>query len=164
MSAISRSLQDAFCAQMIQEHLSASIYHNIAAAFAKVGLQGFRAYFMKQADEEREHAEKLAGFVMDRQGNAYLGAIPASPAPTSYLKPLDAFASAYEHEQKVTAMIQALYDAAVKDRDYGAQEFLDWFAHEQVQEELQAFTWMSKVGLAGENAAAILALDGEAAA
>jgi len=43
-----------------------------------------------------------------------------------------------EHEKKVTAMIEALYELALKEKDYPTQVMLQWFITEQVEEEKNA--------------------------
>lgn len=68
---------------------------------------------------------------------------------------------AYEHEQKITGNINALYDAARKENDYPSQEMLNWFVKEQVEEEKSAFTIIEKLKLIGEHGTALYMLDKE---
>ncbi|MHC4309715.1 MAG: ferritin, partial [Planctomycetota bacterium] len=44
----------------------------------------------------------------------------------------------YEHEQKVTGLINDLVDLAIKEKDHATNSFLQWFVNEQVEEESTA--------------------------
>ena len=62
-----------------------------------------------------------------------LDAIEAPPA--KWDSPTDAFQATYDHEQKVTELINDLLDLAVKEKDNATQSMLKWFIDEQVEEE-----------------------------
>ena len=63
---------------------------------------------------------------------------------------LKLFEEVLAHEQKVTAMITSLYEAALKEKDYAAQIFLQWFINEQVEEEANATEIVGKLKMVGE--------------
>ena len=64
-----------------------------------------------------------------------------------------------EHEQKVTGLINKLYEVALKQKDYAAQVMLQWFINEQVEEEKNASTVIDQLRMAGDDASALLMLD-----
>ena len=98
-----------------------------------------------QAQEEVAHAAKFFGYVVERDGRVLLSAIEG-PA-TEWDSPLAAFEGAYEHEQKVTALIHALVDLADGEKDHATKAFLQWYVTEQVEEEAAAKGVVQKLQL-----------------
>lgn len=122
--------------QIMHELYSAYFYLSMAAHFENENLPGFANWMKMQAKEEQEHALKFFEFIVDRGGKVTLLAI-AQP-PVEFGSPLDVFKQVYEHEQKVTALINDIYKVALKENDYASQVFLHWFIEEQVEEEKNA--------------------------
>jgi len=128
--------------QINAELFSAYLYLSMSAHFESQNLSGFANWMRVQYQEETGHAMKLYKYVFDRGGAVTLKAI-AQPA-TKFKTPLDIFKEILKHEQKVTSLINKLYELAVKEKDYAAQIFLQWFINEQVEEEASAtdVIWM----------------------
>ena len=63
----------------------------------------------------------------------------------------DAVAAALTWEREGTAQITGLMDHAVKENDYLAQSFLQWFVDEQLEEINKMGRLLSVVRRAGEN-------------
>ena len=145
--------------QVVAEFYSSYLYLSMAAYFDSVGLQGFANWMKIQAKEELSHGEKIFDFVIERDGMVCLGAIDAPPS--KWASPLEAFKAAYEHEQKVTGMINNLVTMARKENDYASENFLDWFVDEQVEEESTAKNIVDQLKLIGDNPQAMLMLDRE---
>jgi len=133
---ISKKIQDAFNKQINAELYSGYMYLSMAACFEADNLPGFAQWMKVQALEERAHAMKFFAHVNERGGRVKLAAIDGPPV--EWDSPLAIFKAAYEHEQKVTAMINALVDLAAKEKDHAAGAFLQWFVNEQVEEEASA--------------------------
>ncbi len=112
-----------------------------------------------QYQEELVHGLKIFDFINDRDGRALLLGFDAPPS--DWKSPLDAFEGSYEHEQKVTAMINALYAQAQKEPDYATLVLMQWFISEQVEEEKSAKLIVNQLKLAGDSGSAILILDRE---
>jgi ferritin len=74
---------------------------------------------------------------------------------------LDTFEQALEHEKKVSALIDKLYEAATRSNDYATQVALQWFITEQVEEEASAMEVVDRLKIAGNDGAALLMLDRE---
>jgi ferritin len=96
-------------------------------------LKGFGRYFVKQAGEERAHAEKILKHLTDRSVTPEVAALPAPKQDFRTLLEVAQQAQAQEHNN--TLGIHAAYEAAVAAKDYPAQVFMHWFINEQVEEE-----------------------------
>jgi ferritin len=110
-----------------------------------------------QSHEEHTHAMKMYGHVVDRGGRVLLKAIEQPPA--NYASPVDVLEKALDHERKVTGLIQKLYEVTLKEKDYAAQVFLQWFINEQVEEEKSLVQILDQIKVAGKQGPAMLMLD-----
>lgn len=119
--------------EQIGHELAANLqYLAIAGHFHNIKLTLLEKLFMAQAAEENVHALKFVKYVLDTKGGLNLPAIPA-PKPT-FASAEEAVAAALKWETDVTDQIKALMDLAVADNDYLAQDFLQWFINEQLEE------------------------------
>ena len=107
-------------------------YLAIAGHFHNAKLTLLEKLFFAQAAEENAHALKLVHYVLDTQGGLNLPAIPAPKA--TFASAEEAAAAALKWETEVTGQIKGLMDIAVADNDYLAQDFLQWFINEQLEE------------------------------
>jgi ferritin len=96
-------------------------------------LKGFGKYFVKQAGEERKHAEKILKHLTDRGVTAVVTALAAPKQEFGTL--LEVAQQALAHEHANTQGVNAVYEAAVAAKDYPAQVLMHWFIKEQVEEE-----------------------------
>ncbi len=159
MSTISQNVQDAINEQIRNELASAYLYLSMSAHFEAEALPGFASWMRVQAREEVTHGMKLFDYLADRGGRIVLGALEAPPV--SFESPLAIFRQSYAHEQKVTAMIHALYALAADEKDYATQLALEWFITEQVEEEKTASDIAARLEMVGDNRVALLMLDRE---
>jgi len=145
---ISRELATAFNQQIGNEFGASMQYVSIAAHFQQRQLTLLAKLFMDQAEEERTHAMKFVKYVLDTKGELQ---IPAVAAPKATFKSAeDAVAAALEWEQEVTRQIGQLMDIAVKESDYLAQSFLQWFIDEQLEEVVKMDRLLGVVRQSGE--------------
>ncbi|MFN2119808.1 MAG: ferritin, partial [Anaerolineales bacterium] len=133
---ISKAMQDAINDQINKELYSSYLYLSMAAYFENKNLPGFAHWMRIQESEEREHAMKFYDFMLDRGATVLLAAIAAPES--DWKSALDLFKQVAQHEAAVTASINALYELALKEKDYPAQVMLQWFITEQVEEEKNA--------------------------
>jgi ferritin len=154
---ISKKMQDALVDQINAELYSAYLYLAMAAEFETQNLKGMASWMEVQAKEEVSHAKRLYDFVNDRGGRVTLKAIDAPPA--EWKTPSAAFQAAYEHEQKVTAMIHNLVDIARSENDKAAEVMLNWFVEEQVEEEASASEIAERLKMMNESANGLYMLD-----
>ncbi len=155
---ISQEIQDAINDQIGDEFYAAYLYLGMMGFFEGLTLPGFSRWMRLQAQEEVAHAMKLVDFLLDRGGTLVLG--PIQKPHVNFSSPIEAMEAALEHEKKVTALINELYEKAVTGKDYAAQVLLQWFISEQVEEEKTAGDIVEQLRLAGSSASALLVLDG----
>ena len=154
---ISKTLQDALNQQINFELFSAYLYLSMSAHFEAQNLSGFAHWMHVQYQEETGHAMKFYKYVFDRSGVVTLKAI-AQPA-TKFKTPADVFKQVLEHEQKVTSLINKLFEAAVKEKEYAAQSFLQWFINEQVEEEKNATDINNMLEMIGDSPVSLIMAD-----
>jgi ferritin len=133
---LSERLNNAYNQQIKNELNSAYIYYGMAAYFESQTLPGFAHWMRIQAQEEKVHADKFFDFVYERDGEVELFALD-KPA-VEYDSPLEAFKTAYAHEQFISGTIHHLYELAQEEADYASLPLLHWFIEEQVEEEASA--------------------------
>ncbi len=100
---------------------------------------------------------KFFDYVCDRGGRVELMAIdkPAKEFGT----PLEVFKEILGHEQKVTAMINNLYEIALKEKDFAAQVMLQWFINEQVEEEKNATQIVDQLQMVEDRQGTLINID-----
>ena len=145
---ISRELAKAFNDQIGHEFGASMQYVSIAAHFHQRQLKLLSKLFLDQAEEERQHAMKFVQYLLDTKGGLQIPSIPA-PAP-SFASAEEAVAAALKWEQDVTKQITGLMDTAVKQNDYLAQSFLQWFIDEQLEEVVKMDRLLGVIRQSGE--------------
>jgi ferritin len=154
---INKKIEDAINKQVNAEIYSAYLYLGMSAKCTEMNLKGMANWFYVQAQEEMTHAMKFYRFVLERGGSAVLPAIEG--VRTDWKAPLEMFEAAYEHEQKVTALIHNIVDIALAERDHATASMLNWFVDEQVEEEANASEIAEKLKLIGESKDGLFMLD-----
>jgi len=96
-------------------------------------LKGFGKFFVKQAGEERAHAERILKHLTDRGVTAEVASVPAPKQDFRTL--LEVARQALSQEQANTLGVNAVYEAAVAAKDFPTQVLMHWFINEQVEEE-----------------------------
>ena len=145
---ISRELASAFNEQIGHEFGASMQYVSIAAHFQQRQLQMLAKLFFEQSDEEKQHAMKFVKYLLDTKADLKIPAIPA-PVPT-FASAEAAVQAALKWEQEVTAQITGLMDLAVKQNDYLAQSFLQWFIDEQLEEVVKMDQLLAIIQQSGE--------------
>ncbi len=136
---------------------SAYIYLAMSAYCESINMPGCARWLKVQWQEELEHSMKLFDYVYDRGGRVTLQAIDRPQADYASVK--DVFTQVLAHEQKVTALINALFGVAVKENDYATQIEVQWFIKEQVEEEKHASEILDTLKIAGESGPSLIMLD-----
>ena len=141
----------------LKELYSSYLYLSMAAWFDAKNLTGFAKWLYVQEGEERGHGMKFFQFLLDRGGKVDLKPIAG---PTCVWKTnLEVFKQVQEHEAAVTASINALYELALKEKDYPSQVLLQWYITEQVEEEKNAAEIVQQLELIDSRGTAVLMLD-----
>jgi len=154
---IQQAMQDAINEQINAELESAYIYLSMSAHFEAENLPGFARWMRLQSQEEVGHAMRLFDYVCERGGRVTLKAL-AEPT-TQFGAPVTLFEQALAHEQKITRLIDELYQAAAQHSDTPTQVMLQWFVTEQVEEENNVGLVVEQLRRAGDSSAALLFLD-----
>ncbi len=145
---ISPDLAKAFNAQIGHEFGASMQYISIAAHFYQRQLTLLAKLFAEQAEEEKLHAMKFVKYLQDTQGGLQIPAIPAPKA--TFATAEEAVQAALNWEKDVTKQITALMEIAVKESDYLAQSFLQWFIDEQLEEVVKMERMLGIIKQSGE--------------
>ena len=145
--------------QINKEFFSAYLYLDISNYYDEMDLDGYKNYYMIQAQEERDHALL---FMQYMQMNGLKVTLDAIGKPDKKFESvLDPLVIAAEHERYVTALINNIYHEAHEAKDYRTMKFLDWFVDEQMEEEDNADTMISRYKLFGQEPRGLYLLDQE---
>ena len=148
--------------QVNKEFYSAYLYLDFSNYYYDKELNGFGNWYRIQAQEERDHAMLFLQYLQNNGEKVTLEAI-AKPdvALTDNRAVLEA---GLRHEQYVTSLIHAIYEAAYQVKDFRTMQFLDWFVKEQGEEEKNADGLIKKYELYGSDPRSLYMLDNEMAA
>jgi ferritin len=135
--------------QIAMELSAAYSYLAMSCALDDMGLKVMGERFMKQHDEEHEHAMKILKYVQEVGGKVKLAALPEPKTKYDSLK--DVVKHALESEEKVTKAINDLVALAEKEDDYATRSFLTWFVDEQVEEVSSMRDLLDVIKLAGDH-------------
>ncbi len=146
---LSPKFQEALNRQINAELFSSYLYLSMSAWFESEDFKGMAHWMRIQTNEETAHAMRIFDFINDRGGVVALTEIEAPK--TKWKSTLEAFEDAYEHEKKITQMINDLFNLAAAERDSAGHDFLEWFAREQVEEESAAQLIVAQLKLVGDS-------------
>ncbi len=155
---ITKKVSDLLNEQFYNELYAAHIYFAISASMRLTPYQGVAKWMRMQAKEEMEHAEKIYEYLVER-GVQFKTSDVRKPETDAFASPLEGFRAAYEHEQKVTAQIEKICDAAEEDKDRVTCDFLAWFLKEQVEEENNTFQFVRALEFAGGDKSLVMGVD-----
>jgi ferritin len=156
---LSPRMNDALNGQVNAELYSSYLYLSMSAYFESQELKGLASWMRVQAGEELVHAMKMYDYVISAGGRSRLLAVDIPPF--EWTSPLSVFENVFNHERKVTGLINALMDIAKAEKDSSTQAFLQWYVDEQVEEEESSGGALNKSSAAGTDAKAIQAFDKE---
>ena len=154
---ISEKMRNTLNDQIQAEFASAYMYLGMSIALSEQNLDGMASWMKIQYEEEREHAQKIIDFLIERGGKVELKDIET--AGSDFGSPLQIFEKSLAHEKHVTALIHNLYALALEEKDYATQIFLQWFITEQVEEEDTFGAVVEKMKQIPENSAALFYFD-----
>ncbi len=129
---LSDKLLGEFNAQLGRELEAFLQYLQIASYCDNENLPKSAKFFFEQAEEEKEHAMKFINFILEMGGKVEIPELKRPNADFSSLT--EAVASALKWEKEVTDHICELVSLAKSEKNYLAEQFLDWFLEEQREE------------------------------
>lgn len=145
--------------QINKELYSAYLYLDFSNYYADEGLDGFANWYYIQAQEERDHAMLFIQYLQNNGEKVELEAIDKPGVALDSAKSV--LSEGLKHEQYVTSLIHAIYDAAYSVKDFRTMQFLDWFVKEQGEEETNADNLVKKFELFGDDPKSLYMLDNE---
>ena len=111
------------------------------------------AFFYGQAIEERDHAMMMVKFLLDTDAEVQ---IPGVDAPeTKFADVVAPVELALAQEKRVSEQIFSLTRTAREENDFAAEQFMQWFIKEQVEEVATMNDLLSVVTRAREDIEAI---------
>jgi ferritin len=127
-----KSFADALNEQVANEFAASQQYVGAAVYYDAETLPRLAAFFYRQALEEREHAMMMIQYLLDVDEEVRIPDIKAQQ--TSYDDGVAPVQMALEQERRVGEEIYALFELAREQKDYRAEQFMQWFVKEQVEE------------------------------
>ncbi|HET7589226.1 MAG TPA: ferritin [Solirubrobacterales bacterium] len=122
--ALNEQISNEFAAH--QQYVAAAVYYDAET------LPRLAAFFYRQALEEREHAMMMIRYLLDVGEEVRIPDIKAQQ--TSFDDGAAPVRVALQQEQRVSDEIFGLFELARGLKDYRAEQFLQWFVKEQVEE------------------------------
>lgn len=159
--AVSKKMHEKLNEQIQKEFFSEYLYLSMAAYFESIDLPGFANFFKVQALEERDHAMKIYTYVADTDGRVLLRQL--DQPQHDFKSPLEIVEMSLEHEKFISSSIHDIVAAALEEKDYATNTFLNWFVTEQVEEEASMATLIGKLKLVEGDGRGLLLLDTELA-
>jgi ferritin len=115
-----------------REFAASQQYVAIAVYYDAETLPNLAAHFYRQAVEERNHGMMIVRYLLDAGLEV---TIPGVDAPrTDFPDAVAPVALALEQERRVTEQISELSRLAREESDFVAEQFLQWFLKEQLEE------------------------------
>ena len=156
---LSEKMNEALNVQANRELYSSYLYLSMSYHFESINMKGFAHWMRLQAGEELVHTMKMLDYVAGKGGRAKMLAVEAPKF--TWASPLQAFQHVWDHERVVTGLIQTLVKVAEEELDVATKDFLQWFVLEQVEEEASSDNVRNRVTAAGNDRAALEAVDKE---
>ncbi len=127
-----KSFADALNEQIANEFAASQQYVGAAVYYDAETLPRLASFFYRQALEEREHAMMMVQYLLDVGAEVRIPDIKSQQ--TSYVDGVAPVRMALEQEERVGEEIYALFELAREVKDYRAEQFMQWFVKEQVEE------------------------------
>jgi bacterioferritin B len=127
-----KSFPDALNEQIANEFAASQQYVGAAVYYDAETLPRLAHFFYRQALEEREHAMIMVQYLLDVGAEVRIPDIKSQQ--TSYEDGTAPVRMALEQEKRVGEEIYALFELAREVKDYRAEQFMQWFVKEQVEE------------------------------
>jgi ferritin len=144
-----RSFPQALNAQIANEFSASMQYIGAAVYYDAETLPRLASFFYRQALEEREHAMMMVQYLLDVSEEVRIPDI--SGQQTSFADAISPVRMALEQEKRVGEEIYALFELARETKDYRAEQFMQWFVKEQVEEVALMQDLLSVVERASDN-------------
>jgi ferritin len=149
MAKKKKSFADALNLQIANEFAASQSYVAMAVYYDSETLPRLAAFFYRQALEEREHAMMMAQFLLDTGDEVDIPGVKAPEA--GFTDAADPVRRALAQEEQVSDDIFALVKLARDLGDFRAEQFMQWFVKEQVEEVALMGDLLKAIERAGDN-------------
>ena len=122
--ALNDQIANEFSASM--QYVGAAVYYDAET------LPRLAAFFYRQAQEERDHAMMMVQYLLDTDQEVRIPDV--SGQQTTFDDAISPVRMALEQEQRVGEEINALFKLARDTSEFRAEQFMQWFVKEQVEE------------------------------
>jgi len=139
--ALNEQISNEFAAH--QQYIGAAVYYDAET------LPRLAHFFYRQAVEERNHAMMMVQYLIDVDEEVRIPDIAGQQ--TRFEDPIAPVRMALEQEQRVGEEINDLFKLARDNGDYKAEQFMQWFVKEQVEEVSLMMDMLNVVERAAEN-------------
>ncbi len=123
-AALNEQIANEFAAH--QQYIGAAVYYESET------LPRLAAFFYRQAVEERSHAMMMVQYLLDASEEVRIPDIESKL--TRFDDVVAPVRMALDQEMRVTDEINALFKLARGNDDFQAEQFMQWFVKEQVEE------------------------------
>jgi len=144
-----KSFPAALNEQIANEFAASQQYVGMAVYYDAETLPRLAQFFYRQALEEREHAMMMVQYLLDVGEEVHIPDIKSQE--TSYSDGVTPVKKALAQEETVGEEIFALFELAREVKDYRAEQFMQWFVKEQVEEVALMGDLLNVVGRSKDN-------------
>jgi bacterioferritin B len=127
-----KSFPGALNEQIANEFAASQQYVGAAVFYDSETLPRLARFFYSQAEEERTHAMMMIQYLLDVGEEVRIPDITSQQ--TRFDDGIAPVRMALEQEERVGEEIYALFELAREAKDYRAEQFMQWFVKEQVEE------------------------------
>ena len=146
---LSNEMKNKLNEQAKKEMQASNLYLSMGFWCLNNKFDGAGEFFIKQSEEENEHAKKIMKYLSDKDAEVVIEALDKPESKFDGL--LDVFKKAYNNEVFVTKCINELVDYALNTKDFTTLNFLQWYVEEQHEEETLFKGIIDKIELIGNN-------------
>jgi ferritin len=154
---ITAKLQNIINDQITAELWSSNLYLQMSFFLKHQGWDGFAHWMMVHSNEEREHAIRMADYLMNRGGQVKVNMV--NLVPEGWGSVLEVFEHSLKQEGMVSKMIDKIVLHAIEEQDFATENFFRTFVDEQVEEEALFGSIVDKMKMSGD--AGLLFLDSQ---
>jgi bacterioferritin B len=141
-AALNEQISNEFAAH--QQYIGAAVYYDSET------LPRLAAFFYRQAAEERNHAMMMVQHLLDANEEVRIPDIESKM--TRFDDVVAPVRMALDQEKRVTDEINALFKLARDTDDFQAEQFMQWFVKEQVEEVATMTDLLTVVERSSDNA------------
>jgi ferritin len=156
-TSLTEEVETALNEQIKREAHSSSTYLAMASWCDRHGYENSANFFYRQSNEEREHMLKIFKYISDLGGNAVSPQIEGLVYDYPSLKSV--FETTLNQEISITQSINRIVGLCHKLQDFTTINFLQWFLHEQIEEEFVARRALELFDVIGEEGVGLFMID-----